>query len=480
MQGSEADHDAPTPDDPSAEFGVMDVSMTSEGQNLFNYIDEVLTEGNRGVIYDIDNPPADGQLRNSLTPAEMESALRTSIERDIEAGTFPIAGLGIEDADAIVKIINEVALEKIEPTSGKDLYDNTYYSYDPSNNDLRAAVNAILTGDQAVVPQQMAPVINQNDGQIMDAKEYGDIFADLVNKNPGVDAQGIIDHFRQLVEGRYESSLPDRTVAQLEEARTLVDQYTGVPVPDDQAQALKEASDLLERYADHQQFVPPIINIPEDKHEAFYAKIEEAYEIAARPNEDGTFNRDADAFGQIMAEDFQYALPSGARESIRHEIYDHGGRVHVRLGEQTENSIAAIDENGAQLFEFANFMEGESFSVYGVRGDVDHPVMEEVVADLDNINDVRALFGDEFDIRVVSEPDVDMDHGNTKAIGYYISSENGNSFYVGFDAIPEENVSATFREARSRELDTQSREALPSVDYSIGQEERPSVAEFNV
>lgn len=488
MNNLNADNDAAMPNAPSSIAGVQDVQMTSEGQNLFNYMDEVLTDANLQVVYDMDNPPADGQLRVSLNPEEMEGVFRAAIERDIQNGTFPISGLEMEDVDAIVDIIKAQALDKITPVTDTDMYGNTFYSYDPSNDDLRMAVNVILTGEQAVVPQQMMAVTNQAaDGQIMDADAYGDIFYDLVSKDAGVDAQDIIEHFRPLLEGYYETNLPPAVAAELEDARDLVKQYTGndgeiLPVPDDQREALSAAQDMIARYSDYQgQFVPPALNIPEDKHSAFYAKIEEAFEIAARPNEDGTFNRDADAFGQIMAEDFQYALPSGVRESIRHEIYDHGQPVHVRLGGENENAVAAVDENNAQLFEFANFMEGESFSLYGVRGDANNPVMEEVVADLDNIEDLRALLGDEFDIRVVSEPDFDLEEVNTNPVGYYISSENGNSFYVGFDAIPEETVSAAFREARSRDMDTQSREAQPGVDYSIGNEDnRPGVAEFNM
>lgn len=467
--------------------GVIDVQMTTEGQNLFNYINQVLEDGNGGIIYDPENLPSDGQLRISMTPAEMENALRSSIEHDIEAGTFPISGLGAEDVDAIVGIISARALDRITADVDQDPYGNTYHSYDPSDNDLRAAVNMILTGDQAVVPQQVVAVTNQAEGgAVMNADAYGDIFQTLVKDNAGIDAQGIIDHFRPMVEGHYQSNLPDDLAAQLEEARRLVDEYTRddgslLPVPADQQQALSEAQALVERFADHQgQFVAPVINIPEDKHEAFYAKIEEAFEVASRPNEDGSWGRDADSFGQIMAEDFHYVLPSGARESIRNDIYDHGERISVRLGDQTDNSIAAIGENDAQLFEFANFMAGESFSLYGVRGDVNNPVMEEVVADIDNIDDVRALFGDEFHISVVSEPDFDLDDGNTNPVGYYVSSANGNSFYIGFDAIPEETVSAVFREARANDVDSQSREPAAGVDYSIGTEERPSVVEFNM
>jgi hypothetical protein len=472
---------------PDAASGVINVEMTTEGQNLFNYINQVLEDGNGGIIYDPENPPSDGQLRISMTPAEMENALRNSIEHDIQAGTFPISGLGADDVDAIMEIISARALNRITADVGQDPYGNTYHSYDPSDNDLRAAVNMILTGDQAVVSQQVAPVIHRTDDgdRVMNADAYGDIFQSLV-ANASTDAQDVIEHFRPLVEGYYESDLPDAVAAQLEEARILVAEYTRedgslLPVPADQQQALSEAQAMVERYADYQgQFVPPVINIPADKIEAFYAKIEEAFEVASRPNEDGTWRRDADAFGQIMAEDFHLVLPSGARESIRHDIYDHGEFISVRLGGQTENSIAALGENDAQLFEFANFMAGESFSVYGVRGDVNNPVMEEVIADIDNIDDVRALFGDEFEISVVSEPDFDLDDGNTNPVGYYISSANGNSFYIGFDAIPEETVSAAFREARARDADSQSREPTPDVDYSIGAAERPSVAEFNM
>lgn len=488
MKGADADNATPGPDTPSVISGVRDVQMTSEGKNLFNYMDTVLTEANLQVVYDMKNPPADGQLRTSLNPAEMEGAFRAAIERDIQNGTFPIAGLELEDVDAIVGIIKTQALENIQPVMGTDMYGNTFYSYDPSNDDLRMAANVILTGDQAVVPQQMVAVTNQaENGQVMDADAYGDIFYDLVSKDAGIGAQDIIEHFRPLLEGYYETNLPEAVAAELENARNLVDEYTRddgslLPVPDDQREALSAAQDMVARYADYQgQFVPPVINIPEDKHGAFYAKIEEAFEIAARPNEDGTFNRDADAFGQIMAEDFQYALPNGVREGIRHEVYDHGAPVHVRLGDQTDNSIAAVDENNAQLFEFANFRQGESFSLYGVRGDVNNAVMEEVVADLDNMNDLRTLFGDEFDIRVVSEPDFDLEEGNTNPIGYFIESENGNSFYIGFDSIPEENVSAAFREARARDMDTQSRDPVAGVDYSIGNENnRPGVADFNM
>lgn len=489
MQEPEATSGDPAPSAPSAPSGVADVSMTTEGQNLFNYIDAVLTEGNLGIIYDPENPPSDGQLRNSLTPGEMENALRSSIARDIDNGTFPIAGLDIEDADAIVDIIKAQALDRISPVVDTDPYGNTYHSYDPSNNDLRAAVNAVLTGDQAVVRQQAVPVIHATgDGDIlMNANAYADVFQALAGRNGATDAQDIIDHFRPLVEGYHISNLPDAIAAQLEDARNLVDRYilddgTMLPVPDDQRQALSDAQALIEQYANYQgRAVSPVINIPEDKHGAFYAKIEEAFEIATRPNEDGTMRRDADAFGQIMAEDFQYVLQTGAREGMRSDVYDHGRPIMVRMGGQTENSAAVVGLDGEQLFEFANFMEGQSFSLYGVRGDTSHPVMEEVIADVDNIHTLGALFGSEFEIRVVSEPDFDLDDSNTNPVGYYISSANGNSFYIGFDAIPEETVSPTFREERARGADTQSREPLAGVDYSIGNEDnRPSVAEFNM
>jgi|GEM_PF-1819225 len=492
MQGLDADGAAQPgaragADTDPATSGVINVEMTPEGQNLFNYINQVLEDGNGGIIYDPDNPPSDGQLRISMTPAEMENALRTSIEHDIQAGTFPISGLGADDVDAIMEIISTRAIDRISADVGQDPYGNTYHSYDPGDNDLRAAVNMILTGDQAVVSQQVVPVVYRTDDGdlVMNADAYGDIFQSLVI-DASTDAQDVIEHFRPLVEGYYESNLPDAIAVQLEEARILVDEYTRddgslLPVPADQQQALSEAQALMEQYADHQgQRVHPAINIREDKIEAFYAKIEEAFEVASRPNEDGTWRRDADAFGQIMAEDFFIALPSGARESIRHDIYDHGEFIPVHLGGQTENSIAALGENDTQLFEFANFMAGESFSVYGVRGDVNNPIMEEVIADIDNIDDVRALFGDEFEISVVSEPDFDLDDGNTSPVGYYVSSANGNSFYIGFDAIPEETVSAAFRESRARDADSQSREPSASVDYSIGTADRPSVAEFNM
>ncbi len=491
MEGPAADGVGPTP----AQQGIMPqgvnagIHMSAQGQALFAYIDDVLSEGNRNIIYDPSNPPEDGQLRNSLTPAEMEGALRAAVMRDVENGTFPLSGLEAADADALVDIIKAHALDKIEGNYGIDYYGNTYVSYDPANNDLKAAINVVLSGDQAIVDLGARVVSNTETGQVYDADGYGDVYADIVSRGGHIKAADIIEHFKPLVEGYYVSDLPDSVNEQLNDARALTAEYvredgTIVPAPAELQEQVKEAQELLAQYEGYEgQFIAPVINIPEARQAAFYTKIEEAFDIAARPNADGTFNRDPDAFGRVMAEDFWLVEQNGFYEVLRHDVYDYGAPVHVKLA-VPEEAGAPVEAHGSDnqlMFRFPDFAGGESFSIYGVRGPGDATRFEEISTDVNTAEELRAFFGDEFDVRVVGEPDFDMDGSNTNPVGYFIEGGNGNSFYVGFDAISENGVSDAFRQARSQQVDTTSRNAVPGNEYTVGHDDsRPSVDQFNL
>lgn len=462
----------------SAPEGVITgMYQTAEGEALFAYMDKALTDANQAHGVKSYTKGEEGATSNSLDPDEMYEMFRTKIADDIARGTFPLAGLEVEDAEKIANIIKVQALDGIsrEPW-GRDYSGNVTYSFNPDNSDLNRAIDVILSGSQSLVAGQ-AEVVQSADGQhAYTAGGYAAAYRRFMNEsNAGaaMTAEDMVAAFKPLLEGHYISDLPEETNQALAEARTLVDQYTRPDgtmrkMPEGVDEEVASAKALLAQYKDFEgQYIPPEINIPADRHQAFNNKLREAFAESARPGPDGQLVRDAATFGSIMAEEFTVVEQSGVHEALRQDVYDHGPAIALKLGAETETSIEVLDMDGARAFEFSDLVQG-GFSVYSVNGDKGNFHLQEISA-VENVDDLRRVFGEEFEIRTASIPDFDLDSGNSQLSGYFVSSQNGNSFYIGFDAMPESRTSDSFRAQRQQDSDTISREPLADADYTIGQ-----------
>jgi hypothetical protein len=157
------------------------------------------------------------------------------------------------------------------------------------------------------------------------------------------------------------------------------------------------------------------------------------------------------------------------------ELLHHGTPIQAVAGDVNENGdIQITAPDGEGLFALTNPEGG--YAVYMVEGNKESFGFSEIDA-VNSAADIKRLFGDEFSIRMVNVPDTEMNGGGGRPAGYYIESGD-NNFYIGFDALPEAQVTEAFKAARSQSVEAQSNAvANPTVDNSIGvtDEKRPAV-----
>ncbi len=404
------------PSGAGVDFAVRkDVSLTPEGDAMFNYIDRVLSEGNAQIEYPhklvSNTPPYNGFRTNALEPSEMETLLKQSIAEDIRNGTFPVGNYTPDQAEAaaeqMVAVIKEHALDNIQMRPFKDYYGEDSITFNPTDLDLRTAIDVMMSSD--------TPLIDNDIHTVMNAKQYGDLYNEALSRySASMTADDLVAFFEEKVEG----------------------------------------------YRSHGQQVPGTIDIPEHLRGEFYDQIRDAFVDSAVPAPNGDLSRDSDVFGNKMAEEFRFVDAQNINQPRRDDIFDHGRPVIAVLGDD----IGVKTPEGVDLFTFASPNEG--FAVYGAR-DSDHGFYMETVDHVENMDDLKRLFGETFEISPAGMPDTDLNGDNTELSGYFIKAENGNTFYIGFDGLPEENVSAAFKELRADDLDTISRDAVTGVSYAI-------------
>lgn len=433
-----------TPRQEGVDFTVnRNANLTPEGEDLFRYFKDILGEGNAQVVYGEklvqDDERFMGFRTNSLTPTEMSQLYRDTIARDIREGTFPIGDYSPDQAEAIAEqmtaILNTYTLDRIVPRSGVDYYGENTVTFNPSDYDFRHAIDVMMSPGalgaprvEGATPDAASPspaIVENNYRPFLSAQDFGNAYvAGIERHSASMDAEDLVNYFKAQIEG-YESR-------------------------------------------GHQ--IPPTLDLPEHLRGAFYDKIREAFAESARPNQYGEFNRDSDLFGRLMAEEFGIINATGIVQPRRDDIFDHAAPVSAVLGDDL--NVTAPD--GRTLFSF----EGPTpdFSLYGARVDGEGRFYMEEAAHISGLDDLRNIFGETFEISIASKPDHDLDESNTEMSGYFVRTSSGNTFYIGFDAIPEENITSDFREMRAQDLDTQSAEpALAAGSYMIEQKAGPPV-----
>lgn len=452
-------------------------SLTAEGRSLFDYVQETIyaansqldpisyardengefirDENGQKVLQNnrpFDPDGADGSYREgvliTLNPEEMRALMRTEIAQDIQNGTFPIPGLTVADAERIADQLYENAFTRAERTgvdvggSGPGLDGSgrvLNYQFRVPEAALAEAIDGMFLGENPVL--DTTAQLGLNAGQF--TEEYLGIMNDL---GAGMTADHLIEHFTKLVEGH-----TDYTVNPPEE-------------------------------------IPPTMAVPEHMREQFYDSIRQAYEDSRRldPNDPDsmlTQNFNADIFGERMEERFGIIDAEHSVDPMNQDALDYGAEIPVQLGAETENGFQVVNEAGEVMFEIS---VEDGFAIYAARSNGENLIMDEMRS-VDSKEALRELLGEDgFTIRAVSPLDAGLDGADAGISGYYISApETGNSFHVGFDAVPEASVTDEFRASRNDGFDT--RDATPDLevapDFTIGEptaEQRPTVAQMGL
>lgn len=468
-------------------------SLTAEGQSLFDYVQETIAEANsqlepityaREVIYSLDedgefvlddngnrvvegygdyllddegnkvlqnNRPFDPDQNGTeyregvlitLNPEEMLQLMRTKITQDIQNGTFPIPGLDVSDAERIAQQLYEGAFQRAERTgvdvggSGPGLDGSgrvLNYQFRVPDSALAEAIDGMFLGEN--------PVLDTSAQLGLNAGQFTEEYLDVMNgPGAGMTADDLIEHFTKLVEG-----------------------YT-----DNRVNPPEE--------------IPPTMTVPDHMREQFYNSIREAYDASRRadPNDPDsilTKNFDPDVFGRVMEERFGIIDAEHSVDPMNREALDYGAEIPVQLGAETENGFQVVNEAGEVMFEIS---VEDGFAIYAARSNGEQLIMDEMRG-VESKEALRELLGDEgFTIRAVSPLDTGLDGADTGVSGYYVSAPGtGNSFHIGFDAVPEAGVSDAFRAARDTGFDT--RDAEPGLEvapgFVIGDVDAPEAAE---
>lgn len=414
----------------------IDVSNKPEGQMLHGYFMDAIFQGNQQAEYRPASPETlQGAGINSamvagMAPEDMREMFLVKIEQDIKNGTFPYGNFPPEQAAQkareITDVLYDYALDHGQSVrrSSKDLSDPsmTSLTFAVDESKLKTAVNVMFSGD--------APVMSSRLEHGYGADYFAGVYVylrDEKNQGAALDADFIKAHFEKLLKGHE---------------------------------------------APNGQQVPPALDIPEGMHDSFLRNVEKAHALAA---EDGRF--DERVFGRSMEMNYGLADFEGVSAPMRVDMLDHGAPVDARIGDANENGdIQVHAPDGTPLFALTNPEGG--YAVYRADGTGENFSFTEI----DIVNeraDIERLFGADFKIRVASVPDADLDGGNTKPAGYFVEAGQ-NTFYIGFDALPEAQVTDAFKAARSQDIDTQSRQPAPSVENAVAgpADKLPEVSQF--
>lgn len=414
QQGAENDYAGGLGND-----GEVPGHLSPVGEELFDYIKDLIHRANSQTHEHRAFTPGGREegVLISLSPQDMAAAIRTEIMEDVRNGTFIVDGLSTQEAEAIA---NAIAQQAILPEGAMRMYSGQAsggpinYGFEINDARLAQAIDGLFLGDEAVLQADM--VAGLSDTQF--ARYYQDVM-DI--RGGGTTADDLIEYFTRLVEGD-------------------VNEATG-------------------------EVIEPEIYIPEHMREQFYAEIYEAYD----KSREGGFNFDADVFGDHMEEQFGI-IDEQVQAAMQHDNYDYGEPIEVQFTRPTDQGFVVGSPDGEQVFELSAADGG--FSIYVIDGEG-----FDAVTDIDSPEDIVQFFGEEgFTVRAVSHRDDGNAHDDTQMAGYFIQTESGQSFYVGFDAIPESGISTEFREQRNASLDQSPSgpDAEIDPDIVIGETRRPT------
>lgn len=423
-------------------------SMTANGRTLFDYVKDVIYRGNAELgdrtnaelFFDPDD--AGGQYRPgvliTMTPQEMRKAVQDAIFLDIENGTFPIQGLDSTDAARIANALYDQAFTDAERT-GVDVGGSVEgsivnYSFMVSDAALSRAIDGLFLGEN--------PVMESTAQSLMNEHRFAEIYEDVRSIwGEGLTADHLIEHFSNMM------------------AEDRVDPRTG-------------------------EMIRQQLDIPDHMQEAFLGAIYDAYRASRFEDPSDPESRrkplDSAEFGRVMEERFGIIDPEHVVAPMDREGLDYGEAISVTLGEETPNGFTVVNEAGEVMFEI-DLSEG--FDIYAARAEGDTLVMDNMRG-VETKEQLRELLGGEgFTIHAVSPLDEGLEGADNGISGYFIHAPgSGNSFHVGFDAIPESSVTPEFREVRNDGFDR--RDQAPDLevapDFVIGEGGRPTTAEMGV
>jgi hypothetical protein len=134
-------------------------------------------------------------------------------------------------------------------------------------------------------------------------------------------------------------------------------------------------------------------------------------------------------------------------------IFDYGRAIEAKLDKDT---LKVTDHRGRDLFSFA-----DKFSAYRLRMN-GNEIVQDKATELDS-RSLRNALKDGFSVQLVTHSDAGQDVGDSSVLGYWIEGPNGTpAFYVGPDAIPEDDVTDRFRAERQEKLEDQPDNDQPS------------------
>ena len=444
------------------------VHQTPLGNALYDYVHEQIRLANRDFEPHEISENETTFMKMNPSHEQMRENLRMKIQADIKAGRFPVGSYTPDQAEDVAKSISEKIYQnglkpsdtRIVPApsfapkgpNGEEAPKSLYYNFSEEN--LNTAIDALFAGNN--------PIIKNNFDNIGSAAFFEQVYLDAMRESgAGLRADDLIERFKELAEGTHiYSKLPDDLptdefpegpAAALLEAHKLVDSFKtpegSIPdvssIPADQQEAFTKASNLIERFSAFHEFKEFTLDIPPERREDFYQGVREAFEASRLKGGD----LDPEKFGEKLFELYGTMDRSGYAEPKRTDILDFGQPISVKSGE----GLNVTTPEGTPLFSFAD-PSTEGFSLYGLRTDADGITDFEDLTHIDSLEELREVLGDDFKIRIVSKPDKDDDPSNTEAVGYYIEAQGG-TFYIGFDAVPESNITPDFQAARAEQAD---------------------------
>lgn len=400
-------------------------SLTPVGQEMFDYIKDLIYDTNQNNASEVFNQIARGaeEVTISADADILNAAFRTRIMEDIQNGTFPIDGLGPEEALRMANLVHEIAFSNPIERRGQGSEGPVNIRLEIPDARIAQAVDAMFEGQNPALSSDMRAGLS--------AHQFTQEYLEVLNmRGAAISGDDLVEHFTKLL-GDVDSDNP-------------------------------------------REMVPPEIDIPPHMREQFYAEIHNAFEASLNGS---TVN--PDAFGNHMHEQFgildeQYQAP------MLHDDFDYGDPIELQLGEETENGYMVVSPDGQEMFELTLGENG--FAIYALNTGGES-IEYDGMADINEKADIVEFFGEHgFTVRAVSHKDEDMDHSNSQISSYYIQTEDGAKFHIGFDAVPESSVRDEFREQRNASLDQGSELAENNVDQSLtaGQAARPTQAEFGL
>ncbi len=451
FQGGPDNNNGPRqPEDVATPGGNLPGNQSPEGEVLLDYIDDIIKQGNGGIsIYETDPASGESTYRMrvpmegmeagavaSLTPEEMKTLVERKIYEDIMAGRFPVGDFPADEATALrtatrmSEHLFDEGFSKLDEhryrmPDGTMTY-NFIHNDAAGEREMRNAINAIYNDPEIDLDTNL-------DVGPMSRAEYATIFYNMVNLSPD-----------------------------------------GGDIRANENRLMSYFSEKIDSGE---------ISIPQGMKTEFMNEVREAYRESMTPPDESQgidWDNARNVFAERMYEKFEHIAhdPDARRDSAynipeRNDLFQYGAPVSLSVGPAAGENGDRIAMQGPDEQEMLTM--GTGFHIYQIAGDDPSSSSFEDVGVIDSPEKLREIFGEEFTVQFVTQKDRDFDSGNDVPVGYYIRSENGNTFHVGFDAIEESGASNEFRAARSLNGDTVAEAAPAGLDPSIvaGQATRP-------